>query len=103
MPSVHNKTELFGLLKDQQARIRAFGVVRLGVFGSFVSGNVTAQSDIDFYVTFREGLKTYKNFMGLAFFLEELTGRKIELLTEASLSAYIGPKIKQEVVDVIAA
>jgi predicted nucleotidyltransferase len=44
--------------------------------------------------------KTYDNYIGLAFYLEELTGRKIELVTRASLSPYIGPHILKQVENV---
>jgi predicted nucleotidyltransferase len=36
--------------------------------------------------------------MRLAFFLEELFGRKVDLLTPESLSPHIGPRILNEVV-----
>jgi hypothetical protein len=35
--------------------------------------------------------------MHLAFFLEEILGRKVELLTPESLNRYSGPKIMREV------
>ena len=41
--------------------------------------------------------------MELAFFLKELTGREIELVTPNSLSPFIGPEIMKEVSYVIAA
>ena len=34
--------------------------------------------------------------VGLSFFLEELLGRKVELVTPESLSPYIGPHILRE-------
>jgi hypothetical protein len=48
---------------------------------------------VDFLVDFKEGKKTYKNFIALAYFQEDLCGRKIELVTPQGLSKYIGPKI----------
>ncbi len=48
-------------------------------------------------VEFAPGRKTFDNFMQLAFYLEELFGRKVELLTPESLSPYLGPRILREV------
>ena len=55
---------------------------------------------MDFLVEFEQGKKTYDNFMELSFFLEELMGRKVELVTPQSLNKYIGPYILNQVVHV---
>jgi predicted nucleotidyltransferase len=78
-------------------QIRSFGVKNLNLFGSFTKDNlVTDQSDIDFLVEFEEGKKSFDNFIDLNYFLEELTGRKVELLTHQSLSKFIGPHILKQ-------
>jgi predicted nucleotidyltransferase len=53
-------------------------------------------SDIDLLVEFEPGKKTFDNFMNLSFYLEELLGRKVDILTPQSLSKYIGPHILRE-------
>jgi predicted nucleotidyltransferase len=40
---------------------------------------------------------TFDNFMEVAFLLEELLGRKVEVVTPEALSPYIGPHILREV------
>jgi hypothetical protein len=57
---------------------------------------VHEESDVDLLVEFEEGMKTYDNFIDLNYFLEELTGRKVELLTHKSLSKFIGPHILEQ-------
>jgi hypothetical protein len=47
-------------------------------------------------VEFEPGRKTFDAFMQLAFFLEALFGRRVELVTPESLSPYIGPHILRE-------
>lgn len=84
-------------LSNQTQAIRNFGVKRLGLFGSVVNGELTSESDIDFLVEFEKGRKNFKNFMGLYFFLEDLFGRKIDLVTYESLSPYLAPYIIKEV------
>jgi predicted nucleotidyltransferase len=71
-------------------------VKRIGLFGSFARGEEKDTSDVDIMVEFEE--PTFDNFMRLAFFLEDLFGRRVELVTPDSLSSYIGPYIRKEVI-----
>ena len=98
--SVATKEELIRLIQSHDAELKAFGVKRLGLFGSFVRNEPTSESDVDLLVEFAPGQKTFNNFMDLGFFLEELFGRKVDLLTPESLSPYIGPFILKEAEDV---
>lgn len=77
--------------------MRRYGVKRCGLFGSFVRGKQNDESDVDILVEFEDGQKSFDNFMGTAFLLEEVFGRKVDLLTPESLSPYIGPRILREV------
>lgn len=95
--TVNNKEELFSALRQHQSRLKQFGVKRCGVFGSFARGMQSDQSDVDILVEFESGKKSFDNFMGLAFFLEETIGRRVELVTPEALSPYIGPHILREV------
>ncbi|MGH9429414.1 MAG: nucleotidyltransferase family protein [Terriglobia bacterium] len=85
------------LLLQNQARIRALGVQRLGLFGSFVREQQASESDIDLLVEFSGGKKTFDNFIELSFLLEDVLQRRVELITLDSLSPYIGPRILSEV------
>jgi hypothetical protein len=62
-----------------------------------VRGDQQPESDVDFLVEFKPEKKTFDNFMALSFFLDELLGRKVEIITKESLSPYIGPHILAEV------
>ncbi len=66
---------------------------RLGLFGSFVRDEHTEKSDVDFLVEFKRKKETFKNLVHLAFFLEDVTGRKVEVVTKGSLSKYFGHRI----------
>jgi uncharacterized protein len=91
------KNTVLEILRDNEAAIRSYGVNRLGIFGSVVREENHSESDIDLIVDFKTGKKTFDNFIHLAFFLEELLGLKVELVTTDSLSPYIGPRILEEV------
>jgi uncharacterized protein len=85
------------ILKRHEGEIKKrFGVRRIGLFGSFARGAQKDTSDVDILVEFEE--PTFDNFLELAFFLEDLFGRRVELVTPDSLSPYIAPYVKKEVV-----
>jgi len=94
---VQNKTELIERIISNQKRIFSFGVMRLGIFGSFARNEVKEKSDVDFFAEIKSEYKTLKNFSALYDYLENLTGRKIEIVTPQSLNKFIGKYILQEV------
>lgn len=94
---VETKEQILALLQAHQLELRRFGVRRCGLFGSFARNESHHQSDVDILVEFEPEQKTFDHFMQLAFFLEDLLGRKVDLITTESLSPYIGPHILREV------
>lgn len=94
--AVQNKRTLISLLKANNQRLKSYGVSSLSIFGSFITGKLDADSDVDLLVDFDPSQKSYDNFMDLSFFLEDLLGRKVELVTPQSLSKYIGSHILKQ-------
>jgi predicted nucleotidyltransferase len=94
---VSTKSEVLEVLKKNEAKLNAFGVHQVGLFGSFLYDQATDESDVDLLVEFEPDKKTFSNFSNLVFFLEELLGRRVEVVTKESLSPYIGPHILREV------
>ncbi|HET8864227.1 MAG TPA: nucleotidyltransferase family protein [Gracilimonas sp.] len=84
--TLHTKEQILKLLKDNRELIKEFGVSKLGLFGSYAKGEQTEDSDLDFYVEFENGKKTFDNLMELAFYLEDNLERKVDLLTDKSVS-----------------
>lgn len=91
------KREILKALADHSAQLREFGVRRVGLFGSFVRGEQTAESDVDLLVQFDPEKKTFDNFMHLSALLENLLQRRVEIVTTEALSPYLGPHILNEV------
>jgi uncharacterized protein len=91
------KDEILTSLRKNGEKLRSLGVRRIGLFGSFARNEAGPESDIDLLVEFVPNEKTFDNFMALSFFLEELFGRRVELVTIESLSPYMGPHIMKEV------
>lgn len=94
---IKTKQDILKALSQNQSRLKALGVIRIGLFGSFVRGEQHPDSDIDLLVEFASGRKTFDIFMDLSFFLEEVLQRPVELVTVESLSPYLGPHIFKEV------
>ena len=94
---VQTKQEIIETLRKNQSKIRALGVKRIGLFGSFVRSEQRTDSDVDMLVEFEHGQKTFDHFMQLSFLLEDMLGRSVELVTPESLSPYVGPYILKEV------
>jgi predicted nucleotidyltransferase len=85
-------------LVQNEKDIKQFGVIKIGLFGSFLTGQQNEHSDIDILVEFQKDKSSYDNFINLCFLLDGLfQGIKVEVVTKNSLSPYIGPKILQQV------
>jgi predicted nucleotidyltransferase len=95
--AVRVRDHLVAVLEKHTTQIKACGIARLGIFGSYATGKPDNESDVDVLVEFEPGKKNFDNFIGLATFLEELFDRRVELVTRESLSPYIGPRILEEV------
>ncbi len=95
--TLHTKEQIVELLEKNRKQIQAFGVSKLGLFGSYAKDVQTEKSDVDFYVEFRPGMKSFGNLMNLAFFLEDFLDQKIDLLTDKSISKLFGSIIERDI------
>jgi predicted nucleotidyltransferase len=91
----YTANEILDLLKSRRDILTRYKVSKIGLFGSHLHKNNKSTSDIDLLVDFEE--KTFDNFIELAFELEKLFGRKVDLLTEKGISPYILSFIKDEI------
>jgi hypothetical protein len=93
----NNKQEVIDRIRRARDRLLSHGVAGIGRFGSFVRGEQTAASDIDILLEFEPEKHTFDNFLEASFLLEEILGRKVEVLTLKSFGPHIGPHILNEV------
>lgn len=77
---ITTKDEIIKNLKKHRNQLKEFGINQLGLFGSVVTGKIKENSDLDIFVVFHPEQKTFRNFMELSFFLEDLFERKIDLV-----------------------
>ncbi|MGI6555114.1 MAG: nucleotidyltransferase family protein [Bacillota bacterium] len=69
----------------------------MGLFGSFLRDEQTENSDIDILVEFRKGQKTFDNYMDLKLFLEEMFGRKVDLVIQEAIKPDLKESINRSV------
>jgi hypothetical protein len=82
---------ILNALQENREVIRRFGVQRLGLFGSYARGEETEASDLDFVVEFE--IKSFDAYMGLKEFLEELFGRRVDLV----IAGVIKPRLRDRI------
>ena len=97
MNSKLHRDSILEMLSANKHQLAAYGVNRIGLFGSYVRNEAVPKSDIDLLVDMQKEKKTFANFLSLNYFLEDLFGKKVELVTTQSLSPYIGPHILKTV------
>lgn len=85
------------LLEKKQFFYENFGVIRLGVFGSFVRGTQKDTSDIDIVVEFEKEKKTLHNFLALKRLLESEFERPVDLGFEHTLKPVVRERIKGKI------
>jgi len=91
------KERIIDAICKSRAQFLSLGVRSIGLFGSFVRGEAEANSDVDILVEFDAAKKTFDNFIDTCFLLEDLLGRRVELVTGESISPYIRPYVLKEV------
>lgn len=77
---------------------KRFGVKEIGIFGSYVRKEQEESSDIDILVEFKDGYRTFDNYMDLKFYLEELLGLRVDLVSKDALKPRLRPYILEEIV-----
>lgn len=90
-PTIELREEVIVTLNSRYPAIKKlFGVKKIGIFGSLARGDDLPGSDIDIEVEFEDEADTYRNYIGLALYLEGLMGgRKIDLVTSRVLEGYL--------------
>jgi predicted nucleotidyltransferase len=88
-----NKEEILNQLQEHRDVIRAYGVRRLGLFGSFVRGEQKENSDLDFVVEFER--KSFDAYMDLKQYLEDLFHCRVDLV----ISDAIKPRLRQLILE----
>lgn len=87
------------LTEHKELLAQRFGVTSLALFGSTVRDDAREDSDVDILVDF-DGPATSERFFGVQFYLEDLLGHPVDLVTEKALRPELRPHIEREAVRV---
>ena len=87
------------LARHRSEMVQRFGVKSLALFGSVVRDEAGSASDVDMLAEFQEtpGLSEY---MGLKFWLEELLGRRVDLVMKGALKSWARSVVEAEAIRV---
>lgn len=90
--------DILNLLRSERIFLKnEFGVINIGLFGSYAKGTQEDDSDIDFLVEFEEPRFDY--VAGLQIYLEKRFNRKIELVRKGiSVNRRLTERLGNEVI-----
>lgn len=94
------RTDALKLLAQHKPELtRRFGVIELALFGSTIRDAAGEDSDVDILVAF-DGPATSERYFGVQFYLEDLLGCPVDLVTDKALRPELRPYVEREAVRV---
>jgi len=95
-----NRSRAIELLTRSKPILAArYGVTELALFGSTARDAARNDSDVDVLVSF-DGPATSERYFGVQFYLEDLFGVPIDLVTDKALRPELRPFVEKEAVHV---
>ena len=91
------RDKILALLKSRRRRLKKFGVHSLSIFGSIARDQARKNSDVDILVDFEKPVGLFE-FARLQLYLEEVLGRKVDLVTPEALRKELRDDILREVI-----
>jgi len=91
------QNKVLKIISSHRKDLEAFNVKSIAIFGSMARGEAVADSDIDILVEFR-GKATFKQYISLKFFLQDLLGCSVDLVTPKALKPRLRPYVEKEAV-----
>ena len=92
--------EIISGRKEQILAIAAkYGASNVRVFGSFARGTADENSDVDFLVNLAPGRSLF-DLGGLLYELQQLIGRRVDVVTPAGLRPRIRDRVLREAVPI---
>ena len=93
-----DRDRLLALLTEHKPVLaERFGVTSLRLFGSFARDTARDDSDVDVLVSF-DGPATPEVYFGVQFYLEDLLGLAVDLVTERALRQQFRPYVERDAI-----
>lgn len=93
------KENIINILKSHKHEFLKYGVLNVGLFGSYIRDEQNEKSDIDLLIDFDPEKENFDNYMAVYDIFENIFNtERVEVVTKNGLSQYIGPKILNEVI-----
>ena len=87
------------LRSHKNVLVEQFGITALALFGSTARDEAQDNSDIDLLVRF-DGPATSRRYFGVQFYIEDLLGQSVDLVTDKALRPELRRYVEAEAVDV---
>ena len=94
-----NGNDVVNIIKSKRRMIKRYGVKSLALFGSAARNRLRKNSDVDVLVQFDQ--PTWANYIGLKFYLQELLGREVDLVTPKGLKPAVRPSVEKDLLYVV--
>lgn len=91
------RDEVLRILAEHRTVLNSFGIKLLGIFGSVARDEAKPDSDVDILVEF-EGSVTFDRYMDVKFYLEDLLGSRVDLVSRRALKPLIRSTVEQEAI-----
>ncbi len=96
---VHTKNDILMFLQTHKGEmVQRFGVISIGLFGSYARGEAHEDSDIDIAIEIVPEKKSLGNFLGVRRYLEQQLGRSVDLGIESSLKPLVREIVAREII-----
>ena len=94
------RAEVIGALRPHLEEFQSeYGVVHLALFGSVARNEARHDSDIDLLVEFAAP-PGFDGYMSLKFRIEDLLGRRVDLVMDKALKPFARPAVEREAIRV---
>lgn len=92
------RDDILRTIQEHRETLHRLGVRRIALFGSAARGEASETSDLDFVVELEH--KTFDAYMDVKFFLQDLFGRRVDLVLKDAIKPRLRDSILKEAVDV---
>ncbi len=97
--SADHRDDVVNILSLYRLEIKRYGVKSLALFGSAARNRLRKKSDVDILVQFEQ--PTWANYIGLKFYLQDLLGREVDLVTPKGLKPAVRPSVEKDLLYVV--